>query len=85
MARDVIKAIALLTANDVERLGATLDHLYPIEAGGPFEDLLVELDRIDYEIVARTSAEARREPDVCDDSVSEDDALGRAKPAERHG
>ena len=48
MADNIIKAIALLTADDVNRLGTLLDQVYVIEPTDIFDDLISVLDRPDH-------------------------------------
>ena len=47
MAEDPITAFALLTSDDVTRLGSSLQKVYPIESLEGFDDLLEALDQLE--------------------------------------
>ena len=53
--KDKIVAISLLTAEELNTVGARLKHLYPVTDDGAFDDLLKQLDK-----AARTSRWHRR-------------------------
>ena len=54
MAKDRIIAVGLLTAKDVELLGATFDRLWPVEETPCFTDLLQMIDQADQELSGRS-------------------------------
>nr|WP_314445512.1 hypothetical protein [uncultured Sphingomonas sp.] len=48
--RDRIVALALLTDDDVSRLGSNLKRLWPIDDSSCFSDLLAAIDNADREL-----------------------------------
>jgi hypothetical protein len=49
LTQDRIVSVALLTQREVDRLGGTLEHCYPVTDEGTFDHLLAQLDGIDIE------------------------------------
>ena len=50
MAKEPIVAIGLLTQRDVDLLGPTFHHLFPINEAPCFSDLLEAIDKADREL-----------------------------------
>lgn len=57
MVRDRIVALALLTDDDVSRLGSNLKRLWPVDESSSFDDLLVAIDNADRELNQAQKAE----------------------------
>lgn len=51
MARDRIIGVALLTAQDLDRLGQGFDRWYPVDETPCFRDLLAAIDDADRELI----------------------------------
>ena len=55
--RDRIVALALLTDDDVSRLGSNLKRLWPVDESSSFDDLLAAIDNADRELNQAHKAE----------------------------
>ena len=62
MAKHPIIAIGLLTASDLERLGPSFEHAWPVDDADAFSDLLAAIDDADREF--RRERDRRKETEA---------------------
>lgn len=63
MVEEPIIAVALLTEQDLNRLGGTLKHVWPIEEVPGFEELLAAIDEADGRLQLAGRSELGTEED----------------------